>query len=226
MKAIDEWLQPELPEDKDDQLTSRFITRQVENEYKQTLQEKLASEYGISKEDQGHSGVRIFRLNGWKLWTTIAATLFACFIGLKTLIPSDNPSTLAAAYLESQDYFHPGSSKGTMEESTTREQIQLSFNEKRYDETAKLILQISQPTDEDKYYLALALMLGSKPVEAIPLFDALSSSNSRYAEAATWYKAISYMLNQQSDEAVLVLRTIEPIEWNYALAKKYIRQLK
>ncbi len=77
---------------------------------------------------------------------------------------------------------------------------------------AQKIFEKIEQSDErnytSKFYLALCYLYQNKPLMAIPLFEKLQTSPTRYRQQALWYLSLSHIKNRNYEQAKRLLQII------------------
>ena len=103
-----------------------------------------------------------------------------------------------------------------------------AFNAKNYKTAfAQLtVLEAQFPNDiEIQLYKGICLLEMDKFSQAETIFETISRGNSAFLTKATWYKALSYLKQEQFEACKNTLKTIPESAEEYTQAKKLLRKL-
>ena len=103
-----------------------------------------------------------------------------------------------------------------------------AFNNKNYTTAfAQLtILEEQFPNDvEIKLHKGICLLELDKYSQAETVFNSISEGNSAFKNKAIWYKALTYLKQEQFDECKITLQTISESSEEFELAKKLLKKL-
>ena len=102
-----------------------------------------------------------------------------------------------------------------------------AYRNKRYEEAAESIKFITQPTSEQKMYLALSLIYQSKPDFTLSSFifkDLADKHDAYFEEEARWFLAYSqFKLGQKADAKVTLEKIIQTKGYNHAKAEAILK---
>lgn len=104
-----------------------------------------------------------------------------------------------------------------------------AFNTKKYKTAfAQLtVLESEFPNDiEIKIYKAICLLELDKYMQAETIFNTISEGNSAFKHKATWYKALTYLKQEQFEKCKNTLQKIPKNADEFELAKKLLKKLK
>ncbi|MGB0864086.1 MAG: tetratricopeptide repeat protein [Saprospiraceae bacterium] len=120
---------------------------------------------------------------------------------------TQTPEQLFAAYYEP----YPA---GEITRGNDTEEAYISYyNSGKYDKAASFLEElVSQFPDEDKYQIALGNSYlnvnPSKTVEAIRIFEKVTTKETVYQSTAKWYLAIAYLKNNDKEKALPLLENL------------------
>lgn len=100
---------------------------------------------------------------------------------------------------------------GSNDEIEAWKKASAAYNNKQYEDAVKNISQITQPTSEQSFYLALSLIYQKQPdfSRSSTIFKTLVDKNdATYVDEARWYLAYSYYKMGQKQEAQSILKSI------------------
>jgi hypothetical protein len=102
-----------------------------------------------------------------------------------------------------------------------------SYRNKQYEAAAESIKRITQPTSEQKFYLALSLIYQSKPDFTLSSFifkDLADKHDAYFEEEARWFLAYSqFKLGQKADAKTTLESIVKTKGYNYAKAEAILK---
>lgn len=148
-------------------------------------------------------------------------------VGLPYLMrPSgDEWKRLGTEWLATGEVYHPGGYKGSSEASIHRQTAIEAFNQKNFRFAIVSFEQIALPTEEDRYYWALALLLDGKTSQAVGLFEAMQADSLHYREEIKWYLALGYLMEGDVQKAQTLLSSIQSDEWKFEQAQTLLQKI-
>ena len=166
---------------------------------------------------------KIIRLSiAWRV-VAVAASMAAVWFAVYWIsLPGDSAQRFAQNQLEATEILHPGTTKGQTSTETKRALAIAAFNQQNYEAAVREFNTISDPTQEDRYYHGLALLLGQKHEAASKLLGSLTTEQSAYQEEARWYFALSLILQGKTKAAKVQLSAIKVQDWKFDQAQELL----
>lgn len=197
-------------------LSSKFTNEEGEQELRKTLT-NLGNQF--IKEEAPQKKAKVISLLNYK--KLMVAASIALLIGF-FIFKNGNPVYSDFANHSNLELVVRGESNETLLKA------QEAFNAKNYKTAfAQLtVLETDFPNDiEIKLYKGISLLELDKFNQAETIFNSISEGNSAFKYKATWYKALSYLKQEQFDACKNTLKTIPENAEEYELAKKLLQKL-
>ena len=207
-----------------DKLLQKGLKSIFDEELRASMSKKLQQEYGIGRTHKGET--KVVKMPLLRKLMPIAAAVLLLISVFVWMIPSRSAQDLAMAWIQQQEVFHPGLTKGSQEVELNRTEAIQAFDATAYEKAASLFSAITNPTLEDRYYLGLSYFLGENYEAATEIFESMYPSDHQFEEEVQWYLALSYLMQNQNDKANTTLSNIQNEDWNYQEAQKLLRSLK
>lgn len=201
-----------------DDTMSAEDTTPAENELKQTLQQ-MGKKYfaGEGKLGQGN----------FRKWMTAAAAILVIALGVFYFLYQDKPS---AEKLYAQFAVHEPlviQQRGSGSDPVAAEAA-AKFNSRHYDETLPLLKQYMEKNPEDiqvEFALAICNLEQGLYPEAERIFSRIASSQTAYADAATWYLALSALKQKDLSKCRNILNSIPQTSSFFTKATELLKEL-
>jgi tetratricopeptide (TPR) repeat protein len=198
-------------------LSSKFKNEEGEQELRKTLT-NLGNQF-IKEENVIEKKTKVISLFNYK--KLLVAASIALLIGF-FIFKNGNPVYSDFANHTNLEF----TVRGDNNQAITK--AEEAFNTKNYKTAfAQLtILEAEFPNDiEVQLYKGICLLEMDKFTQAETIFDNISAGNSAFSTKATWYKALSYLKQEQFEACKKTLKTIPESAEEYELAKKLLRKL-
>ena len=198
-------------------LSSKFKNEESEQELRKTLT-NLGTQF-IKEEVSTKKKSKVISLFNYKKLMVAAsiAILISFFI-----FKNGNPVYSDFANHTNLEFTVRGDNNQTITNAET------AFNAKNYKTAfAQLtVLEAQFPNDiEIQLYKGICLLEMDKFSQAETIFETISRGNSAFLTKATWYKALSYLKQEQFEACKNTLKTIPESAEEYTQAKKLLRKL-
>ena len=198
-------------------LSSKFKNEESEQELRKTLT-NLGTQF-IKEEVSTKKKSKVISLFNYKKLMVAAsiAILISFFI-----FKNGNPVYSDFANHTNLEFTVRGDNNQTITNAET------AFNAKNYKTAfAQLtVLEAQFPNDiEIQLYKGICLLEMDKFSQAETIFETISKGNSAFLTKATWYKALSYLKQEQFEACKNTLKTIPESAEEYTQAKKLLRKL-
>ncbi|GAA4271566.1 hypothetical protein U6A24_13350 [Aquimarina gracilis] len=222
-EKINKLLDPNISSKEEDQIFEEILKRKHDSDLRNKWQETLSQEYGINK------NISSIKKNNSSKYFKIFLAAAACIALILTIQLTNNSldkntTKIAQSYLSTQEILHPGASKGIAEENQSRILAIQAFNNKEYRQSIIHFETLSEVTEEDQYYHAMALLLNNNYQEAIQKFE--ETNKDRFRQEINWYQSLAYLLNEQNEKAQHLLKQINTSDWNYTLSQELLEIIK
>ncbi len=198
-------------------LSSKFKNEESEQELRKTLT-NLGTQF-IKEEVSTKKKSKVISLfNYKKLMVAASIALLISFFIFK----NGNPVYSDFANHTNLEFTVRGDNNQTITNAET------AFNAKNYKTAfAQLtVLEAQFPNDiEIQLYKGICLLEMDKFSQAETIFETISRGNSAFLTKATWYKALSYLKQEQFEACKNTLKTIPESAEEYTQAKKLLRKL-
>ena len=198
--------------DKRDKAIRHGLTQLLDNELRNELS-------GVINQQSNRNKFVLLRRG----WIGIAASVIV-LIGFFTLVTPTGPKSLAETYFSTEEFFHPGATKGISTEPDQAD-IYTAFNAERYAEVVSLYSNLPNIKIEDRYYLAISLMKTGSFQQAIGHFEQIITANGPFLDESKWYSALALIILDKSEESVSLLEEIRVGSWKAQEARKLLRRL-
>jgi len=197
-------------------LNSTFENEEKETELKATLT-NLGKKY--IKEETVKKETKVISLFNYK--KLLVAASIAVLIGLFVFNNGD-PAYSDFANHTSLEFTVRG------ENDEMRSKAEEAFNTKNYTEALKLITKIGNQDLKDteiQLYRGICYLELNSYDAAEGLFNKISNGDSAFKYKATWYKALTYLKQEQFEKCKNTLKTIPESTEEYELAQKLLKKL-
>lgn len=198
-------------------LSSKFKNEESEQELRKTLT-NLGTQF-IKEEVSTKKKSKVISLFNYK--KLMVAASIALLIGF-FIFKNGNPVYSDFANHTNLEFTVRGDNNQTITNAET------AFNAKNYKTAfAQLtVLEAQFPNDiEIQLYKGICLLEMDKFSQAETIFETISKGNSAFLTKATWYKALSYLKQEQFEACKNTLKTIPESAEEYTQAKKLLRKL-
>jgi len=198
-------------------LSSKFKNEESEQELRKTLT-NLGTQF-IKEEVSTKKKSKVISLFNYK--KLMVAASIALLIGF-FIFKNGNPVYSDFANHTNLEFTVRGDNNQTITNAET------AFNAKNYKTAfAQLtVLEAQFPNDiEIQLYKGICLLEMDKFSQAETIFETISRGNSAFLTKATWYKALSYLKQEQFEACKNTLKTIPESAEEYTQAKKLLRKL-
>jgi len=198
-------------------LSSKFKNEESEQELRKTLT-NLGTQF-IKEEVSTKRKSKVISLFNYK--KLMVAASIALLIGF-FIFKNGNPVYSDFANHTNLEFTVRGDNNQTITNAET------AFNAKNYKTAfAQLtVLEAQFPNDiEIQLYKGICLLEMDKFSQAETIFETISRGNSAFLTKATWYKALSYLKQEQFEACKNTLKTIPESAEEYTQAKKLLRKL-
>ena len=198
-------------------LSSKFKNEESEQELRKTLT-NLGTQF-IKEEVSTKKKSKVISLFNYK--KLMVAASIALLIGF-FIFKNGNPVYSDFANHTNLEFTVRGDNNQTITNAET------AFNAKNYKTAfAQLtVLEAQFPNDiEIQLYKGICLLEMDKFSQAETIFETISRGNSAFLTNATWYKALSYLKQEQFEACKNTLKTIPESAEEYTQAKKLLRKL-
>jgi len=197
-------------------LNSTFENEEKETELKATLT-NLGKKY--IKEETVKKETKVISLFNYK--KLLVAASIAVLIGLFVFNNGD-PAYSDFANHTNLEFTVRG------ENDEMRSKAEEAFNTKNYTEALKLITKIGNQDLKDteiQLYRGICYLELNSYDAAEGLFNKISNGDSAFKYKATWYKALTYLKQEQFEKCKNTLKTIPESTEEYELAQKLLKKL-
>lgn len=126
----------------------------------------------------------------------------------------DNESPDQAALFDQYFEVYPNqilpTKRGDYQPETQKEKAYYAYDLGDFEEAMKLFKLLPQDQDGGAalFYTGMAALSGNDPQSAIVTFNDYMSRYTVFADTARWFLALSYLKNDQSDRATMVLKEV------------------
>jgi hypothetical protein len=172
----------------------------------------------IDQSNQKKSNLRIIRNI-----ISIAAIFLILMFGFLYFNSENSSLELANQYAFAEIINHPGLTKGLLNDEQTEVDAIKLFNAMQWNEASIKFESVAKPTDATLFYSAMSYFYNKNYSAAIALFQNKHLSNSVFNQEVNWYLGLAYLLNNQANEASIVLSKIQPNDWKYKEARKLLK---
>jgi predicted nucleic acid-binding Zn-ribbon protein len=185
---------------------------------------KLALQYDVKRTASKN---RVIPLNIIKIMAVAASLLVLVVAANQYLFHPSTPMMMAENLLESTNITHPGVLKGVgMSDESNRVIAIQAYDKKDYQTALSFFELLKDKTVEDNFFEAISQLHTGKYALAIEKLTEVQNSTGAYDQETKWLIGISHVLNGQHQDAINVLSTIQPNEWQYESAQKLMKKLK
>lgn len=219
-QKLNDLLSEVVHSEKTDSILKSWVNTLADEELRNEMASTLQADFKIDKGSSKKS--KTVRLRTWITAAASIAILISVFFYKQNMA---DPDVLAAQYLQTQFVEHPGNSKGFAQVNSFRSEAILAFNEEAFLKAAENFEKITEPTQEDIYYLGLSFLKTGQYSKASESLEKCLSEGSRFKEEATWFLAISLILEGKEANSKVLLEEIKKVDWQYEKAQKLIKTL-
>ena len=189
------------------------------------LRNEMAQEVG-NKEHRNANKIPTLRRMLFRA-TAIAATIAILIIGYQQIAVQSDPIKIASRMLSQETIMHPGNIKGEGDISNTRLAAIKAFNEKEFSTALDHFGQIQNPSEQDRYFQGLAALRSNQYSLSINLLGPIAANtNSVLQGEASWYLALSNLLNNNFAKAEEILVGMDSESWKYDESRKLLTTLQ
>ena len=208
-----------------------LLKEKFAREQKANWAKKLKDEYGVERSTFPEKSK--IRLRPILIWTVgIAASIMLLYLSFSSvLIPS--PSTLAQNYLSENTYPFAGVRKNLLGQEEIRMAAIDAYINKDFKNAISFgekLIGEGKGNETDQFFLGLSYLYSQDYSSAINQFKLMAQkgdpNEQQFDLEARWFLALSYVLNEQGEEAKKLLSKFQPGDWNFEIAQKMRRKLK
>lgn len=191
------------------------------------LQTTLAREEGdvlkkiLKQEEQKYSQVSQLKTNSksnnWYWLLVVIIMAFCAFLWWKMYYSKpSNPQYIYAAYFEPYPNTLVMQDRNAQDTNTAQRAFQ-SYEAEQYQDAWGQFKQLAPSEESDIiFYQAITALAIKKYDNAIPLLQkVLKNPNSRYHQQAKWYLALSFLMDNQKETAILLLKEMDQSDKTY-----------
>ena len=214
MNRIKEILATDPFSNEENRLMELLIKRKFDDEFRVELETELKEKYHIDKNQRSPKKlIRMIIIAG-----TIAASMILGWFIINPVSSNITIEERAMAMVEMDHKYHPGITKGISANQLRSEAVK-SYNEGQYSSATNQFLQLSSLTDEDMFYLGVALLKDNKPQQATEYFRTLMQHET-FGSEARWYLSLSYILTGSTEDAIKTMNDIKEGDYQYGNAQE------
>lgn len=231
MKNFSDYLDNKLPEDASEDLTRRLVNAQIDQSKKIAWQQKLATQYQVSRSQTPKKNKAVLHLFQWR--NIAAVFLIVAFGTVFYLSSNSSPESQAMVYLVEQKYEDKiGNSRGNATTLPAFQQALTAYHAGQYKTARRDFSALAQqnPTQVNtNFYLGLSHLYLKEYPAAITAFQQvqqLADEGQAFKDEANWFLGLAYTLSGQEELARQVFEKIVADEdaWNHELATQMLAE--